>query len=172
MQYGQPLEEFSPEKDYVYSLFTQYYNDPTMSKIKDVKEYSFYMAKIYALLGVEFRYLVAICHKDNLPIGTTEKLSNLRWISFQARTLPDDHKIDWHSYTPSRTELGKKIELQHHDDRQYIYKVEELPIKVILLARKRKVNIIEPDIARALDYNKTGTVITALETYQTIVELN
>jgi hypothetical protein len=158
--YGQPLNYgYDPARDSVYPLFTSYFENPRMFKIKDIGIYSMYMSKIHALLGVEFRYLIVFVPKNNLPNKDEKFLSQLEWESLQTRTLTDDHNLPYHSYTPRRMpELDKKIWLKNKDDTQYVYSVEQLPIQIILLPRSKSV-----------DYNASGTIVPALETYQTLV---
>lgn len=158
--YGQALNSgYDPIKDNIYPLFTQYFENPRMTKIKDTDSYSMYMSKIHALLGVEFRYLITFVPGNNFPIGDTKFLTELEWESLQTRTLIDDHKLPFHSYTPVRIrDLDRRITLVESDDFHYTYKVENLPIQIILLATKK-----------GLNYNSSGTVVPALETYQTLI---
>jgi len=158
--YGQILDTgYDPVKDNIYPLFHQYFENPRLVKIKNVDKYSMYMVKIHALLGVEFRYLIAFVPKNDLPIRDEKFLSQLEWESLQTRTLTDDHIIPSHSYTPKRLpNLDQKIQLRSKDDNQYVYNVIDLPIRITLLPT-----------SKGLDYNPSGTVVSALETYQTLV---
>jgi hypothetical protein len=54
--------------------------------------------------------------------------------------------------------LDKKIKIKNKTDKQYVYEVESLPINIVLLPKSKNI-----------DYNNNGTVVNALETYQTIV---
>jgi hypothetical protein len=158
--YGQPLNYgYDPTRDSIYPLFANYFENPRLFKIKDVGKYSMYMAKIHALLGVEFRYLIAFVPKNSLSSGDEKFLSQLEWESLQTRTLTDEHNLPYHSYNPRRlADLDKKIWLKEKDEHQYVYSVEELPIQIILLPR-----------SKSMDYNPSGTVVPALETYHTLV---
>jgi hypothetical protein len=155
--HGLPLKYgYDPVKEDIYPLFTHYFDNPRMTKIKDIGEYSMFLTKIHALLGVEFRYLIVFVHKLE---ANTKFLSELKWVSLQTRTLKDDHNLPFHSYAPKRnSELDKKIELKKKDETQYTYSVDKLPIEIILLPKEK-----------GPDYNRTGSVINALETYQTLV---
>ena len=164
IHYGQLIDSgFDLQKENVYSLFTQYFEDPEMTKIKDIDKYSMYMTKINALLGIEYRYVIAFINKDNDVINSKQSLRDLKWVSLQTRTLTDEHNLPAHSYFPKRLiELDRKISLVSKDDKQYFYKVEQLPITITLLSKaKSKSN--------GFDYNSSGTIVVALETYQTIV---
>jgi hypothetical protein len=158
--YGQPLNYgYDPTRDSIYPIFASYFENPRMFKIKDVGIYSMYMTKIHALLGIEFRYLIVFVPKNNLPSGDEKFLAQLEWESLQTRTLTDEHKLPYHSYNPRRNEnLDKKIWLKKKDENQYIYSVEDFPLQIILLPH-----------AKNIDYNSSGTIVPALETYQTLV---
>jgi len=158
--YGQVIDsDYDPVKDTVYPLFTEYFQNPKLVKKKDVDKFSMYITQIYALLGVEFRYLIVFLPKDRFPIGSVRSLGDLQWVSLQTRTLTDEYKVPSHTYIPRRLQsLDKKIELVSKDDLQYKYKVEELPLEIVLLPK-----------TKGLDYQPSGTVVTALETYQTLV---
>ena len=158
--YGQMLGAYDIDKDEVYKAFNQYFENPTMTKIKDVDGFSVYMAKNYCLLSTECRYLVVFVEKDNQPLGATQMLSNLNWTSFQTRTLSDVHNLPPHNYKArhggvldaviQRTEVvsGKASK----------YSCEKLPIVLTLLHKKTD-----------SDYQDRGNIVAALETYQTIV---
>jgi len=158
--HGQPLDvDYDPAKEDLYSLFSQYFKNPKMTKIKDINNYSMYICKIHALLGIEYRYVIVFVNKDELPNGTEKFLLDLYWISLQTRTLTDEHNIPSHAYIPRRIpELDKKIQITTKNNEQYKYKVDDLPIEITLLPK-----------SKGLDYQPTGTVVTALETYHTIV---
>lgn len=160
--YGQVLDEtYNPVHDSIYPIFTKYFNNPKMTKIKDVDKFSMYMAKIYALLDIEYKYLVVFVYKDNLPIGSEKFLGNLSWNCLQTRTLTDNHNLPYHSYVPKRLpEINQKITLQEKNQNQFIYKVENLPIKISLLPKNKN-----------SEWQSSGTVPIALETYYTVVNL-
>jgi hypothetical protein len=161
--FGELLDDYNPQRDNVYPLFVNYFSNPILTKIKDVEMYSVYMSKIHALLGIEFRYIVVFVNRDNKPVGTTIYLANLPWITLQTRTLTDDHKLPFHTYNPRRLPFfDHKIKLVHQDEKQYEYVVEKLPLKVILL----------PKTKGTMEYNANGTIVNALETYQTIVSFS
>lgn len=158
--YGQPLNYgYDPTRDSIYPLFANYFENPKMYKIKDIGTYSMYMSKIHALLGVEFRYLIVFVPKNDLPTKDEKFLAQLDWISLQTRTLTDEHNLPYHSYTPRRMpEIDKKIWLKGTDQQQSVYNVEELPLQITLLPR-----------SKSMEYNPSGTIVSALETYQTLV---
>ena len=160
--YGQLLDAgYDPTKDNLYKLFAQYFNNPIMTKLKNVNGYSMYIAKIYALLGIKHRYIIVFIPEDNHSIGTQEYLENLHWSSLQTRTLTEEHLLSPHTYIPSRfPALNKKITLIKYDKKQYVYSVEDLPLIVTLLPS---------DKSKGIEYNSSGSLVAALETFQTIV---
>lgn len=162
-RYGERLDYgFDPLRDDIYPLFTSYFENPRMRKIKDINSYSMYMIKIHALLGIEYRYLIVFVSKDDNIVGNEKFLGELQWESLQTRTMTDEHNIPFHSYLPRRLDgLDKKISLLHKDANQYVYKVEELPLKIVLLPK-----------TKGLDYTNSGSVVSALETYQTLVSFS
>jgi len=165
MNYGQRVDTgYDPVREDIYPLFTQYFNNPTLTKIKDVKhhteEFSIYMCKSSALLGIEYRYITAVIYKDDNDINFKQKLSSLPWITLQTRTLPDEHNINVHSYIPSRQpSLMLPINLYKKTKEQFLYNVEGLPLQISLICKTGDDN----------EYAPKGNIINAIETYQTII---
>lgn len=147
-------------KDDVYTLFSSYFDNPIMKKIRDVNSHSMYGVKIHALLGIVSRYVIAFCKQDVYPIGNEVSLSNLRWVSIQTRTLDENYPVRTHTYIPARHYLTNEINLFKQDNTKYSYTVEELPLLVTLLPSGK---------SQGMEYNSKGTLVTALETYNTIV---
>lgn len=157
---GYLLDGYDPDKETLYSLFCQYFENPIMKKIKNTIhnniQYSIYITKVHTLLGIKQRYIICIIYADNNLIGTEKKMEELKWISLQTRMLEEEHDIVSHVYTPRRLQgLDKKI--IQRNKKEYVYDVESLPIQITLL----------PQTA-GLDYTSHGTVVTAIETYHTI----
>ncbi len=160
-KYGEPLDnDYDPVRETVYPIFVEYFNNPLMSKLKDVDNYSVYICKIHALLGIEYRYLFVFVYPDNIPLGTQINLSKLYWVSLQTRSLQEEHTLQSHSYIPRRLkQMDRKIHIEYKDTEQYIYNVEQLPLVVTLL----------PKTKNYMEYNDHGSLISAIETYQTII---
>jgi hypothetical protein len=159
-QYGQPIVgTVEPWRQHVYDLFVTYYNNPLMIKHRNEGNYSIYMARVHALLGAEYRYLIAIVYKDNHPLNTTLRLSMLYWVSFQTRVLTVEYPWPGHEYTPRLwAPLNIPINMVYSDAKETRYKTsnQSLPILITLLPSRAS-------------YNTTGTVLNALETFQTII---
>jgi hypothetical protein len=146
----------------IYTDFDDYFNHPVMVKIKDVNNHSMYMCKTYCLLSNECRYIIVFVPQDMIPVNSKEKLVNLRWISLQTRTLSDNHNLPSHAYQPKRDQgLYYTIERIDVSENCSTYKCNDLPVTVTLLHGKNKAD----------DYQKKGNIISALETYQTILTL-
>jgi hypothetical protein len=162
-QYGELLNAFEPGKEKMYQIFDDYFNHPTMVKIKDVQNYSMYMSKTYCLLSNECRYIVAFVQQDIMPIRTKESLSTLKWVSLQTRTLPDHHNLPSHGYQPKRDgPLNVLITRTNVTDEASTYSCQDFPVTVTLLHTKKGSN----------EYQDRGNIIAALETYNTIICLN
>lgn len=162
--YGQLLDAFEPNKDEMYQAFTEYFNNPTMSKIKNVDRYSMYMSKTYCLLSNECRYIIAFVLQDSFSIGSYEELRNLRWVSLQTRELSDNHNLPPHAYNAvAQGPLSTIIIRTKMDENSSTYSCEKFPITITLLNSVKKNSSV---------YQNKGTIIAALETYNTIVTVN
>lgn len=164
--YGTLLNAFDPVKEEktrsMYDSFTEYFKDPVMTKTKDVEKYSMYICKLYCLLSNECRYIIVFVDNDETPIGNTARLSELQWISLQTRTMPDQYSLISHGYQPRRLEsLNKAINRTNITDEYSTYSSPDYPITVTLLHTKTNTQ-----------YQPTGTIVAALETFQTIITIN
>jgi hypothetical protein len=151
------------EIDKHYKDFADYFGNPFLFKIKDEMQgnevFSMYGTKIHTLLGDENRYLFVFVKQDKKPLFTKERLINLKWISLLTRLSRDEYDLPTHMYVPRRLpSLDKKIKLKKVAG-AYQYEVAGLPIQITLLPKSKG----------GVDWNTTGTVVTALETYHTIV---
>ena len=163
--YGELLHTYEPHKDNIYNLFCNYLNNPVMTKIKDVESFSMYMAKTYCMLNNQCRYIIAFIDSDNLAIHTKQKLLDLRWISLQTRTLNDMHNLSAHSYIPKRGgDLAIEINRVNKNTDSSTYTCTSLPITITLLHTKKNLN--------GMEYQDKGSIIAAIETYQTIITIN
>jgi hypothetical protein len=163
-QYGELLDVYEPEKDALYGYFDDYFNHPTMVKIKNVSELGVYMSKTYCLLTNECRYIIVFVNEDYQPAGTKQELKKLPWISLQTRTLSDKHNLPPHDYQPKAIgPLNKKIVRINKTNEASTYRCEGLPITITLLHTKTDTDS---------EYQQYGNVITALETYQTVITMN
>lgn len=161
--YGQVLHGYEPQRDALYGYFDTYFNHPEMTKIKSSNGLSTYMVKNYCLLSQECRYIVAQVPEDHLPLQTTTDLGKLPWVSLQTRTLKEPHQLPSHEYQPrAQGPLNASIRRKDYTKEASTYVCDSLPIVVTLLHRAD---------GNHLDYQDEGRVVTALETYQTIITL-
>jgi len=160
--YGERL--CNPYEERIYEYFDKYFDSPTMTKIKNVSSCSVYMTKVYCLLVREHKYIIVFVNEDFEPIKSTKKMSELPWISLQTRMLSDNHNIPMHSYQPkSRGPLSKKISRTETLHTISTYKCDDFPITVTLLHKK------EGD---GTEYQPSGTIVSAIETYRTIITID
>ena len=167
MNYGVPIDDSNVklDREFIYSAFNNYFENPILTKIKDVNEYSMYMTKLYCLLNNECRCIIIFTNKDNNPPEYTESLSSLNWVSLQTRTIPSTeyHKFKFksHSYNPkAKGPLLAEIKRKETNQEASIYDCEELKLTVSLLHTEKNTKDV---------YQNKGTVIASLETFQTII---
>ena len=163
--YGEIIEDYDPARELIHTYFTDYFRNPTMTKIKDTDKHSMYLTKLYCLLNRECRYIITFTEKNLLPIESTEELKNINWVSFQTRTLKDQYNnIDPFGYEPiAEGPLLARINKIQTTKEASTYNCEDFPITVTLLHTEKNT----PDT-----YQKSGTIINALETFQTIITFN
>lgn len=161
-QYGEILDDYEPELDAMYQGFADFFNNPTMIKIKDVDEFSMYMSKTYCLLSAKCRYIITFTPKDKKGLDTFESLNTIRWVSLQTRTLEDYHHLPPHAYNAKRGGiLDVEINRVKTEKPASTYSCEYFPFTVTLLHTKKGPS----------EYQDKGTVIAALEQYNTIISL-
>lgn len=164
MEYGTKIDEYDPTKEVVYNLITEYYDNPKLTKIKDIDNFSIYMAKIDYLLYNEHRYIIAFMIKNNFQIGTLVDLDDIKWHSFQTRSITDDHKIMTFQHIPKKlSKFQLRIELTSRDEKQSVYKCINLPNITLTLLHKGN---------SKYEFTDKGTLISALETWRTIITFN
>jgi hypothetical protein len=162
--YGQLINsEYEDIQTYdIYSAFTKYFENPVMTKLKDMDRFSMYYARNKAILGATFRYLIAVVPKNTLPFGTNEQLSNLNWVSLQTRTLEEKYNVQTYSYTPTVSEpLTQMISMDSQNEEITVYSCSQMEKLQISLIHTRKNNVFQ--------YPPTGNICAALETYQTVI---
>lgn len=184
-QYGKLVDGgYDPTYNQLYNAFVEFFNNehdkepggPLFTKIKDITtdnygnerqlkdQYSYYATKTLCYLSNECRYLCVIVSKDDNDIGEQIRLHNLPWISFQTRVMHSGIQCGSHTYKAKRGGiLSMPINrVSIESDGSYIYTSDNLPVKVTLLPKR---NNHDPD------YNSQGTIIAALETYNTIITI-
>lgn len=163
-EYGQLINfNYNPIKKEVYDAFVNYYNNPVLTKIKDAEIYSVYMSKINSMISSGNRYLVLLIDKNFESNGTTKYMKDCEWVSLQTRTLTENHDIKYSEYVPTlKTPLNEKITLVSRNEKQTLYKCETFPININMLHPKNN----------KYKYVNNGTIVSALETFQTVINFN
>lgn len=162
MQYGELLDdEYNENRDIVYKAMTIFYNNPLMIKFKNNENnYGVYMCKLKCMLNDENRYLFVIVKNDNNNIGSKESMINLPWVSLQTRKLKEDYNIEEYDYIAKNVKpLDSKIKLVNRNNNESSYICENLGLNITLLHEKNEL----------YEYNNSGNVLTALETFSTII---
>ena len=167
MNYGELIDDYEPEHENIYSYFVKYFNNPTMTKVKDTEntnhqKFSMYACKVYSLLTNENRYILCITHGNNSSIGTVEELRTINWISLQTRRLPEIYKCLTHSYIAKMEgPLDEIIERVDKNEKFSTYHCENIPSIVITLLHTEKRD--------SNTYQSRGKIINALQTFETII---
>ena len=163
--YGVVIDEFASVNDEIYKIFCKYFENPIMTKMKNQEnKFSMYVSKAYCLLSKECRYIIVFTQIDNFPIGFEQPLQNIYWISLQTRTLADQYDIKSHGYTPmEKGPLLAKIHRVNITQQASTYKCDEFPLIITLLHTPKKTSDV---------YQDKGTIIAALETWETIITFN
>jgi hypothetical protein len=154
----------NPERDYVYSLIHIYYDNPMMTKIKNISDtLSMYAVQIPCLLMNEHRYIIAIIQNDFYPVGHTQYLKDLRWISFMIRSLHDEdlQSLPIHSYTIKRDQrYSLSLTIKSRSNKVSVYSNELEVFEIYLLHTKNQ----------EYEYPNSGSLVSALETFQTMIQ--
>jgi hypothetical protein len=143
-------------------MFTEYFNNPIMTKLKNDNNLSMYVVKNYCLTSTTCRYIIVFVPIDYNNLGSEVELKDLNWISLQTRTLENTiNNVKIHGYTPEeKGPLTAKINRTKITKEASIYSCEEFPITVTLLHTNKNTSTV---------YQPKGNVIIALETWETII---
>ena len=166
MNYGQLVDNnFKPEREKIYGYFADYFNNPIMTKIKDVNTLSMYAVKAYCLTANSCRYVIVFVPFNYDKINSKRNLIELKWENFQTRTLDNKmNNIDTLSYSPQENgSLMSKINRISIDDNSCSYNCEDYPLTITLLSDNKK---------NLNSYQSSGNIIIALETWSTICTWN
>lgn len=153
---------FSIENQYIYDLISSFYGDILLQKIRNENDQvSLYGARLPSLLLNEKRYMFVQCPSSDL---FQRKLKDTPWITLQLRTLENDdgfHNLPMNTYSVKREQkYFLPLQVASRDKQITVYKCPQAPIQVSLLHTKG----IE------YEYPNDGNLVSALETYQTIIQ--
>lgn len=185
---GKDQLEMDEMKELIYKYVLEYFcGDSNNGKDKNLiftkvsnnrlnnRSYSIYYAKLDCMVCTEQRYLIAIVPYDMSINGNQEKLSNLKWISFQTALFSEDPefkvrridksgdymiKLNLHAqnYNVNDNEFTKSvIEVESRKDDRTIYVAKKYPILKIELFVSKK--------GYKNEYADKLTVASALQTF-------
>lgn len=162
---GEPIIENNSNNNmsYIYSLFTTYYNNPIMTKLKydqNTNISSFYV-KIYSQLLNQFRYLIINIPDNDHPIQTKIYLENLKWNSLQTRILDKNHNIDTINYNSNNLN-DIMLHIVDRQNSMSTYESKFLNVRVYVLHTKDN-NLFE--------YPEKANLAQALEEFKTLVNI-
>jgi hypothetical protein len=145
------------------------YNGFIMTKTQSQDGWGIYKALIDSMTGSNTtKYICAIVPNDKFtPLGSQVPLAALPWLSFQARTTKD-HRVEFagmplkeQTYGITRnTILFDKIKLASEFPDKWVYVPDHLPLSVTIILSKEDES-----------FAAEGTVVSALELFQTIINL-
>ena len=153
----------NPMHDVVFSSFTTFFDNPTMTKVLSTQNKSVYAVKVKCSLNMH-RYIIITTREDELALGTRRKLGALIWESFQTRSFENEEfpNLEQYNYLPMNKPPMNSV-INKDDSRtteeSVTYTSSTLPIDVTLLLSKNS------------RYGKFGTIAAGLEEYQTIVTM-
>jgi hypothetical protein len=158
-------------KSQIRSAISELYKGIIMTKVQEISnpKLSIYKAVVEPLTSSpEVRYLVAfVPNINNEQLGSQIRLSELNWINFQTRsTLHPEKEFNGHSLQPqtysitSNNILHDRIKCVNEGTDKWSYVPHSVDLKIDIIIQKENEN-----------FATEGTIISALELFQTIVTL-
>ena len=159
--YGFKLDDFNLSDENVYNLISNYYENPTMTKFKNVDNLSMYIVILNFNFLKEQRYLIVLVDLDRFELGQKFLLNKLKWRSFQSRVLEERFpNVGVHSYkVKNDSPYNSEIKMISSSPKITTYVCPKFGFKISLLHVKNVKH----------EYPSSGTISSALETFQTIV---
>lgn len=147
------------DKSMMYQAITEYYNNPLFTKIENKNNLSVYVCKIKSLLNTS-QYLVANVDIDVFFNGQQQSLSNLKWKTFETKSLKENYNIKPVVHIPKKNGLYcTPITRVYKDNTKSVYDSTDLPVIITLLV----------DAQNMYDYPDKGALNSSLETFNTIL---
>lgn len=160
MKYGQIIDNTCQ----IHKLFVDYFENPVLTKYKDNEENSVYITPIRSLIGGNnYRYLLVITDKDDVPLGNIKNMKDLNWNIISTKSDSKDYNIDrLHSYKiKTNKDLNKILNLKNVTETYKTFENQDLNLTASLIfTDKDNYGFLE----------KTY-LINALETYNCVVNL-
>lgn len=149
----------NPEKQNFYNLLIDYFNNPSLKKIKDLDNKSYYGIKFNSLLLNENKYLIVV---TNLCSQNEKNLRDICWSQLQIRSLPLKNEF---SNLPSiQQNFNRDVKLQiplhivKRTEELSSYSIDNFSVELHLIHKKKIL----------YEYPNEGTLLSALETAQTL----
>lgn len=160
-KYGTIFESnFNLQHDKFRDLLVYYYGNPTLIKIKNANNVSLYLSKVESQLLTDKQYIIATCNQDKFPIGTKKKLQSIKWIAFQTRLMPNHNSPTFKYNIPTDQKFNINLYVKQREKTMTTYNTNSpYPIAVSLIH----------DTDNLYQYPNTGTLLTALETFKTVI---
>lgn len=152
----------NPSHRKIRNVINTYYDSPIMQKMKNDMDKSVYMCRLQSMLLHDHRYLIAVCPIDDSPIGVRTRINDLSWECLQARILENEDymTIYQHSYETKRDSIFLMEMKRTFQSEEYsIYESSNHQIEITLL------NTVQDKY----EYPDKGTLLSCLETFQTII---
>ena len=160
------------EKAYIRKAFNDLYKGVIMTKTNEYNQepygiYGIYKARLSSYTMGDNNIIIAIVPEDDLPLGTRKLIDSLEWLSFQTRVMTNVKKdlngfvLPIQNYMiKGDSILNDRIKAIKETNTKMIYSTSNLPLKVEIL----KIN--EDDT-----FSEEGSVMSALEVFQTVVTI-
>ena len=154
----------------VRKAFADVYNGVIMTKTNQWEKepygtYGVYKARLNSYTSSDSNIIIAIVEDDVNPLGTNKLIDSLPWVSFQTREMTNSKKdlngfsLSYQNYMIKNDSiLHDKIKLKSETPTKYIYRAENLPLKVEILKLRDD-----------SQFSSEGTIWSALEVYSTLV---
>ena len=153
--------------DLIRDKISNLYNNFVMTKVGQYETHGIYKALVNSLTSNSSKFIVAIVPNDNVPIGREKLLSSLKWVSFQTRTttniLREFGNIELRPqsyYITSDNNISDVVNLVDEKHSNFLYIPDNLPLKIEVLKLKNDDS-----------FANKGTVMSALELYQTVLSI-
>lgn len=161
-QYGYIIDsDLQSDKRDVYAMFSQYFGNPALTKVRDERLYSTYAVKLNVYLR-ENRYLMLITTKDENQIGAMFPFDDIKWEALQTRSTNSEFECGNFTYIPSnKAPFSSRIYLKERQDKRTTYTSKDYPLSACLIHTGKS----------KYEYPNLGTLASALESYQTIIKI-
>jgi hypothetical protein len=162
--YGKLLGTVDLEKENIYTLFVNYFDNISLTKVKQQENLGVWMAKINSMLKKGYYYVIALVEDDDDEIGAIKNLEDVEWTCLQTKNLEEYHSLPLQGYTIKREDpFNSKIEINKRDQRFSEYTCSKYPSLKITLIHTKNIEY---------EFSNSGTINAAVETFNTLITFN